>query len=71
MSGILIINTGGTISMTASSRGYVPNGKAFRAQLEGTPVASSIARLSDFVYLSDDCFQTSRTFRSVLFRSAL
>ena len=35
MSGILIINTGGTISMTASDRGYVPNGKAFRAQLEG------------------------------------
>ena len=34
MSGILIINTGGTISMTSSERGYVPNGRAFRAQLE-------------------------------------
>ena len=35
MSKILIINTGGTISMTASRRGYVPDGAAFRAQLEG------------------------------------
>ena len=35
MSKILIINTGGTISMTASARGYVPDGKVFRAQLEG------------------------------------
>ena len=32
---ILIINTGGTISMTASARGYVPDGEAFRAQLSG------------------------------------
>ena len=30
---ILIINTGGTISMSASARGYVPDGKAFRKQL--------------------------------------
>jgi L-asparaginase len=34
MSGILIINTGGTISMTASARGYAPDGRAFRSQLE-------------------------------------
>ena len=34
MSKILIINTGGTISMTASSRGYAPDGRAFRSQLE-------------------------------------
>ena len=32
---ILIINTGGTISMTSSARGYVPDGEAFRAQLSG------------------------------------
>ncbi len=41
MSGILIINTGGTISMTASGRGYVPNGKAFRAQMEGMQLLKS------------------------------
>lgn len=34
MSRILIINTGGTISMVQSSRGYVPDGNRFRKMLE-------------------------------------
>ena len=33
MSKILIINTGGTISMVASSRGYVPDGAGFAEKL--------------------------------------
>lgn len=33
MSKILIINTGGTISMVPSQRGYVPDGAGFRARL--------------------------------------
>ncbi|MBE6016522.1 MAG: type I asparaginase [Lachnospiraceae bacterium] len=36
MSHILMINTGGTISMVHSDRGYVPDGKRFRKMLEGT-----------------------------------
>ncbi len=33
MAKILIINTGGTISMVSSGRGYVPNGELFRERL--------------------------------------
>lgn len=35
MAKILIINTGGTISMVPSARGYVPDGARFRAMLAG------------------------------------
>ena len=44
MSTILIINTGGTISMTASSRGYVPDGAAFRKQLAGMDLLKALHR---------------------------
>ncbi|MBQ0166120.1 MAG: asparaginase [Treponema sp.] len=42
MSSILIINTGGTIGMTKSDRGYIPNPEKFRENLNKMP------ELSDF-----------------------
>jgi len=43
MSRILMINTGGTISMTASSRGYVPDGEKFRERLTGMDLFTNAA----------------------------
>ena len=45
MKKILIINTGGTISMVPSERGYVPDGAGFRARLSGMELLRPAAEM--------------------------